>query len=302
MIRFLAQGEKVTPYPIIASSIEDENNVSHDDLSSLRDSSNIKAVPEEMTTEPNLLATHTISESEISMSRMHERLQTLEEKVKSMSELGRNTERALKMAIDCITWVFREQVGPKNKIPEEIFSTMQLVERTIKRDPSDALVKLIEDLKQANVTRQRYQDIVRELIGPHEYTEKIDFPPLPVPCELAEGWRRIRSSLKNAMVSNDEPVSRTDLAMTGWFSNKHLSDLANGREGGAYEPQPWISTRHVYLDNPTVAQHLLAVVLCQLLFCGTETMCEVTSVSWAFQIYRTVTGTFRHLITSCIPN
>ncbi|OAG18880.1 hypothetical protein CC77DRAFT_1051340 [Alternaria alternata] len=265
------------------------DSVPHNDIASSLDLSNPETVTLGMTTESDLPAQLGSSESGNTVSHLHKRLEALEGEVKSMSELGQNTEQALKMAIQCITWVFREQVGPKNKIPEEIFSTMQLVERTIKRDPSDALDRLIKDLQQANVVRQRYQETVRDLIGSRDYAKKVGFPPLPLPSELAEDWRRIRSPLKETMVGTGAHVSRMKLAMTGSFSNTHLDDLAKCREGGAYEAQPWISTRQLYLDNPTAAQHLLAVVLCQLLFCGTETMCEVTPASRAFQIYRTVT-------------
>jgi hypothetical protein len=261
------------------------DSVPHNDIASSLDLSNPENVTLGMTTESNLPARLRSPESGNDVSHLHKRLEALEEE-------GQNTERALKMAIQCITWVFREQVGPKNKIPEEIFSTMQLVERTIKKDPSHALDRLIKDLQQANVVRQRYQETVRDLIGSRDYGKKVGFPPLPLPSELAEDWRRIRSPLKETMVGTGAHVSRIRLAMTGSFSNTHLVELAKCREGGAYEAQPWICTRQLYLDNPTAAQHLLAVVLCQLLFCGTETMCEVTPASRAFQIYRTVTGTF----------
>ncbi|KAB2099539.1 hypothetical protein AG0111_0g12189 [Alternaria gaisen] len=287
-------GSRENSRPVTNHSVADRkrkraNSVPSNDIAPSLDLFNPETVAPGMTIESDPPSQLRNSESEDNVSHLHKRMEILEERVKSMSELGQNTERALKMAIQCITWVFREQVGPKNKIPEEIFSTMQSVERTIKQDPSDALDRLIKDLQKANVVRQRYQEIVRDLVGSRDYGKEVGFPPLPLPSKLAEDWRRIRSPLKETMVGTGAHVSRFKLAMTGSFSNKHLFDLANCREGGAYEAQPWISTRQLYLDNPTTAQHLLAVVLCQLLFCGTETMCEVTSASQAFQIYRTVT-------------
>lgn len=255
-----------------------------------------------MTAGPNPLARLKSSESGNTVSHLHKRLEALEQEVKFSSELGQNTERALKMAMNCITWVFREQVGPKNKIPEEIFSTMQTVERTIKCDPSAALGELIKDLQQANIVRQRYQEIVRDLIGQHNYAKKVAFPPSPLRDDLAEDWRRIRSPLKYNVASNGAPPSAIQLATTGLFSKTHLADLAIGKDSGTDGAESWISTRGFYQDNSTSAQHLLAVVLCQLLFCGTETMCEVTSASRAFQIYRTLTGKSRYLTMFRICN
>ncbi|CAN9216511.1 unnamed protein product [Alternaria alternata] len=147
------------------------------------------------------------------------------------------------MAMNCITWVFREQVGPKNRIPEEIFSTMQTVERTIKCDPSAALGELIKDLQQANIVRQRYQEIVRDLIGQRNYAKKVAFPPSPLTDDLAEDWRRIRSSLKNNVASNGAPPSAINLATTGLFSKTHLADLAIGRDSGTDGAESWISTQ-----------------------------------------------------------
>ena len=289
-------GSRENSRPVTNHSVADRkrkraNSVPSNDIAPSLDLFNPETVAPGMTIESDPPSQLRNLESGDNVSHLHKRMEIFEERVKSMSELGQNTERALKMAIQCITWVFREQVGPKNKIPEEIFSTMQSVERTIKQDPSDALDRLIKDLQKANVVRQRYQEIVRDLVGSRDYGKEVGFPPLPLPSKLAEDWRRIRSPLKETMVGTGAHVSRFKLAMTGSFSNKHLFDLANCREGGAYEAQQWISTRQLYLDNPSTAQHLLAVVLCQLLFCGTETMCEVTSASQAFQIYRTVTGT-----------
>ena len=294
--------DRITNHSQLDRKRKRANSVSYNDNASSLDLSKPKTVTLGTTTESDLPGQLRSSESEDNVSHIHKRLEALEEEVKSLSALGQNTERALKMAIHCITWVFREQVGPKNKIPNEIFSTMELVEGTIKDDPSDAFVRLIKDLQQANVIRQKYQEIVSDLIGQRNYGRKVEYPPLPLPSELAEDWRRIRSALKDTMVVNVAPVSRINLAMTGSFSNTHLANLANHLEGGTYEARPWISTRHVYLDNPAAAQHLLAVALCQLLFCGTETMCEVTPASRAFQIYRTMTGMFRHLTTSYIRN
>ncbi|CAI9629214.1 unnamed protein product [Alternaria burnsii] len=279
----------VTNHSVVDRKRKRANSVSYNDNASSLELSKPETVTLGTTTESDLPGQLRSSESEDNVSHIHKRLEALEEEVKSLSALGQNTERALKMAIHCITWVFREQVGPKNKIPNEIFSTMELVEGTIKDDPSDAFVRLIKDLQQANVIRQKYQEIVSDLIGQRNYGRKVEYPPLPLPSELAEDWRRIRSPLKDTMVVNVAPISRINLAMTGSFSNTHLANLANHLEGGTYEAQPWISTRHVYLDNPAAAQHLLAVALCQLLFCGTETMCEVTPASRAFQIYRTMT-------------
>lgn len=255
-----------------------------------------------MTAGPNPLAQLKSSGSPNTVSHLQERLEALEQEVKCSSELGQNTEQTLKMAIHCITWVFREQVGPKNRIPEEIFSTMQLVEKTIKCDPGDALARLIKDLQQANIIRQRYQDIVRDLIGQRDYAKRVAFPPSPLRDDLAKDWRRIRSPLKNNMASNGAPPSEMQLVTTGLFSKTHLADMAIGRDSGTDGAESWISTRGLYSGNSTAAQHLLAVVLCQLLFCGTETMCEVTPASRAFQIYRTLTGKFRYLITSRICN
>jgi len=234
------------------------------------------------------------------LSHLQARFTALEGKLSSMSQMAdtrarsvQEIEGALNMAVGCLAWLLRKQTGPKSQVPDEIFTTMQVVERSFKDSPGDAFARLVRDLRQANVVRQEYQTLVRDLIGQRDFEKKAEFPAEPLIGDLAKLWRSIRSPLKDAMFHDFVAVSPVQLAVAGTLSTTHLEHLADGDLNSMNEPHDWIFSRREHWGSPFAVQHLLAVVLCQLLFRGTETMCEVAP--WAEQIYKTVAGMSRAL-------
>ncbi|KAI4658177.1 uncharacterized protein J4E79_007159 [Alternaria viburni] len=227
------------------------------------------------------------------LSDLQARLTALEGKLSSMSQIAdtrarsvQEIERALNMAVGCLAWLLRKQTGPKSQVPDEIFTTMQVVERSFRDSPGDAFARLVQDLQQANVVRHEYQTLVRALIGQRDFEKKAEFPAEPRKGDLAKLWRSIRVPLKDAMSEDSFAVSPVQLAVAGTLSTTHLEHLVEEDLNSIIEPHDWIYRRRQHWGSPLAVQHLLAVVLCQLLFRGTETMCEVTP--WAEQIYKTV--------------
>jgi hypothetical protein len=201
-----------------------------------------------------------------------------------------HNERVRDNMCEVIAWLMQEEVGPKNKVPPEIFETIRSIARTVKSTPSDALKSLVKDLQLANAARAAHQEQLQTLVGKQDFAgpSKVLAPPLKVDLRLR--WLRLRTSLKDATNYEEYPKDIGPPSFAGSILLGRLDYLVSANTGRLQEPLSWINSlkSHCKLSNPITAQNLMAIILCQQLFPQSETMCGVENWRAAVGLYKTV--------------
>jgi hypothetical protein len=193
---------------------------------------------------------------------------------------------------DMLGWLVREKLDARQDIPDDIYTTMRTVCRTIGHEPGSTFQRILQDICQVNKSRESYEKILRDLIGQRNFGITSTFPPQPAVNNIKTTWYSVRDTIKDAMQFRNTHVTERMIVVSAAFLSTQLDVLVGGTSIWPRDFFGWIKQVDKPLGDPVTAQAIMGIVLCCLLFYGPEPMCPEVRWSIATKIYemRSVLG------------